>query len=548
MTLADRSRLPVGPKRYAADPDSRRAGIVRGAILVSTCVFCLLYGFFFSFFTPFLIMPFVVPVVALAGTTIWALPDLRRAPTGTMMVLFWAYLVMLLIWPNYIAIAPPGLPWITMIRLTGIPLTLVLLICVSISPTFRAELARVFSGVPVLWRLVLAFVVLQALSVGFSSNPFVSLDKFIVAQVGWTGVFVAAAYLFYGKQGRIERWAAALWALAIFVGLIGTAEHHYSRVLWAGHLPKFLQIDDPNVLKALAGHARSFDGIYRIEGTFSSSIAMSEFLALALPFIVQFAFGRYNWLVKGLAFLSIPYIVLLVHWTGSRSGVVGCLITLLMYILAWSVLTWRKSKGSIFGPAVALSYPLIFIVAIISTFVIGRLKTAVWGTAAQHASTVSRITQYKMGIPKIFARPWGYGIGQGGIALHYVTPQGRQTIDTYYLSVALEEGILGFILYYGMIGFAFYLCGLYAYRSVKNENRDYGFLVPIGISLISFFIICSVFSELDCHPLMWMMLGGAAALVSRFRQETEVKAPVVEAEPTDDRPVVRRVRRPAPAL
>jgi hypothetical protein len=522
VTVVEKNATPsglFGPRRYAADPDTSRAGAVRGVILVATCAFCVIYGFLFSFFTPFLIMPFVVPVVTLAGVVTWALPDFGRAPTATLCVLFWAYLVLLVIWPNYIAIAPPGIPWITMVRITGFPLTAVLLVSVSISPAFRSELVRVFAGVPLLWRLVVAFVVLQFLSIGFSPGPFDSLDKFIVAQIGWTAVFVTTAYLLYDQKGRVVRWAAVLWVMAVVIGLVGWAEHRSGHVLWANRLPKFLQIEDPTVLRSLAGQARAATGIHRVQATYSSSIALSEYMAMSLPFVVQFAFGRYAWPIKLLAYATIPLIVLVVHWTDSRSGVIGCVITLLIYTLAWSVLKWRSSKGSILGPAIALSYPITFIAAIASTFFVGRIRTAVWGGAAQHPSTVSRITQYKMGIPKVLSHPWGHGIGYGGRSLHYLNPQGYQTIDTYYLSVALEEGVFGFVVYYGMIAWAIYLAGLYAFRAAKLNNRDYTFFVPIGISLLSFFVICSVFSEQDVHPLMWMMLGAVAALVSRFREE-----------------------------
>ncbi len=43
----------------------------------------------------------------------------------------------------------------------------------------------------------------------------------------------------------------------------------------------------------------------------------------------------------------------------------------------------------------------------------------------------------------IISRPWGYGIGQGGITLGFASPSGVLTIDSYFLSVLLEFGMSG---------------------------------------------------------------------------------------------------------
>ncbi|WP_309644147.1 hypothetical protein, partial [Phenylobacterium sp.] len=119
--------------------------------MLALAFFCLVYGFFYALMTPYLFMLFAAPLGVLAMLAIWALPDLRNAPTKTMERFYFAFIVCLVLWPNYLAIALPGLPWITFLRLTGIPMALMLLISISTSKTFRADLSRVLSAAPVAW-------------------------------------------------------------------------------------------------------------------------------------------------------------------------------------------------------------------------------------------------------------------------------------------------------------------------------------------------------------------------------------------------------------
>src|SRR3546814_11031678 len=82
-------------------------------------------------------MPFLVPVIALGLLVIWALPETDWAPTKTLAWLLIAFLIALPLWPNYLAIALPGMPWITLLRIIGSPIILLLLISLSVPAEFR---------------------------------------------------------------------------------------------------------------------------------------------------------------------------------------------------------------------------------------------------------------------------------------------------------------------------------------------------------------------------------------------------------------------------
>jgi hypothetical protein len=513
MVMQEPNSAPLRP--YIDDPQSPNHRIERRMLLLGVVTFCLLYGFVFAFFAPYLLPVLATPVFALAAAAMWALPDVNRAPTRALEGLFFAFFAALILWPNYLAIAVPGLPWITLIRLAGFPLAGVLLICVSTSAAFRARLGAALSATPYIWRSLVAFVAIQALSIMFSDMKSESVQKFILAQVYWTSIFFISCYVFLQPK-RVEQWSLLLWIMAIPIGLIGIAEHFVGHVLWATHIPSFLRIADENVDRILHGQIRAYTGVYRIQSTFSTSLGLAEYIALTIPFVIHFAFLPNKLLVRALAIGSIPFLFVVILFTGARLGVVGFGLSFIAYVLIWAILKRRREPRAILASAILYSYPVLFGATVATTLFIGRIRRLVWGGGEHQLSNDARTDQLRMGMPMVISQPWGHGIGRGAETLGYSIPGGLLTIDTYYLMVALEYGIIGFVVYFGMILVSIY----YASMSVliaPPEEREFTFLIPAAVSLFNFLVIKSIFSQQDNHPLAFMMMGMVAALVFRIR-------------------------------
>lgn len=518
--VARRTPPSLPPYAYKEHSVLARLGHLVGVLALM--FFCLIYGFIYALVTPYLLTQLIVPIGILALLAIWALPDTDRAPTGPIVFLLFAFFITLSVWPRYLALELPGLPWITFTRITSIPMLVMLMLCVSLSPSFRSKMATALSDTPNVWKFLTIFAVVQFLVIPVSPNPLGSLNKVVNSQIMWTGVFFAAVYVFL-KPGRTAFWAALLWAMTLLICGIGVAEQMESKVLWADHIPDFLKVEDEIVLRILSGTARAAIGLHRVQASFTTSLGLAEYLALTAPFILHFAIGNYKVWVKIAAALTAPLMLFVVLVTDSRLGAVGFLLAVLLYPLFWGLLRWRRQLNSIFGPAVVLAYPAIFVLGVTASFAIGRLRNQIWGNGAHDASNQSRIDMYKQGIPLVLERPWGYGPGQAAGVLGFQDATGLITIDTYYMAVALDSGIIGFVSYYGMLLWGIYYSG----RTVVEDprpDRDTGLLVPITISLISFFVIKSVFSNEDNHPLMFMMLGVAVALVHRVRSKQRAEA------------------------
>jgi hypothetical protein len=487
-----------------------RAWLLTGLLLL----FCLIYGFAFAVLAPFIVTPFAIPILLLLLLIIWAMPD-ATAPVRTMSFFFFAFFIGLIVWPNYISIALPGLPWISVKRLTVFPLTLLLLYSISVSHDFRKNLFAVLNDTPLIWKGVVAFAAIETISVGFSNEPSVSLNRLVVAQTEWTVIFFVSCYLFM-KPGRITTWLLCMWGAALWVCAMGIWENRLGYVPWRDHIPSFFQIEDPSVQRALAGAQRTALGTHRVASTFSTSLGLSEFLALAIPFAVHFMRPEFNWKLRLASLISIPTFIYVIVISQSRLGLVGTVVSLVAFIFIWSYRRRLADRKNPFWTGIVIAYPAIAAMIVASTFLVGRIHARVWGNGPQQFSDNSRLEQWNLGIPKILSHPWGYGIGKGGEALGFIDVGGNGTIDSYYLLVALEYGIVGFIVYFGIFAIAAFLSTKTALSSIELKEEN-ALLIPAGVSLLNFIVIKSVFAQSDNHAVVFMILGMIVALLFRVR-------------------------------
>lgn len=494
----------------------------RTAALVCIGVAGALYGALYTLLVPFMILELALPLVLIALAVVWALPESKVVPTRALSGLFFAFFVGMILWPDYLALSLPGLPWITLRRIIALPMAITLLICLSTSGRFRSELKDVLDAIPMQWKLLLALVTIQFFSIFLSRDPALSIDKFVIAQLYWTSIFFAGCWIF-SQPGRVGRWAGLLCLMLIPLGLIAISEWVNSRVPWAGHIPSFLAIEDESVQRVLTGATRAASGIYRVQSTFTTSLGFAEFMALTVPFLIHFAVTSRRFFVRVAAIAGLPITFFLIIITDSRLGIVGFFLAVLFYGLGWAALRWRRERESLFGPAIVLVYPMVFVAFIIGTFTIGRLRHLVWGSGAEQYSTDARSEQYRMGFDILMSNPLGHGIGLGAETLGFRNLAGVLTIDTYYLVIALEYGVIGFFIYYGMLLLTIYRGGEAAMTKADRDPEQH-YLLPAVIALSNFVVIKSIFSIESSHPLAFMLMAMIAALVAKSRGR-DVAAP-----------------------
>ena len=493
---------PEAPLRHA---------MRKGAVLALIILIGMIYGWLVAVFPLFLYLYLLVPVGILALIVIWALPENDNVPAKAINTLFFAIFVTICVWPNYIAIAIAGLPWITFIRLWAVPMALLFVISLSVSPRFRREAGEWFQTNPwILWAM-LVFIALNFLTLPKSPFPFTSFNSVLINQIEWTTVFFVSCYIFR-KAGRALTWARMFCGLAIFQSFFCIVELINGRVPWANRIPSFFKVQGDLIEAILAGGSRSATGEYRIQSIFTTSLSFAEFIALSTPFVLYFLINAKRQMIQIGLLLYLPFSFWIILKTDSRLGVIGFFASLFLYALFWGIKRWQQDRHTLIAPAVVLAYPAVLTAFFALSLIWRRLEVMVWGGGPQQASNEARRVQWVGAWRELKEWPLGNGIGSSGVMVGYYDASGNLSLDSYYITMLVDLGIIGFVAFFSMFAIA-------AFKSIKvglvTKDEEIELLLPLGIMLTVFIIIKAVLSQEDNNSLMFIALGAAVALFHR---------------------------------
>jgi hypothetical protein len=518
--LRDANRALLKP--YAGASPSwlkRHAPLI---VAVAAGLLCVPYGFFYALTTPWLLVPFVVPPTILLLLVIWAAPATKTIPIVTMERLFFALFIGFVVWPNYLAITLPGLPWITVNRLISTPLALVFLVSLSSNAGLRSDIGRTLSAAPVFWKALLVLITMEIVTLPLSNHMGETISRLVVLQTTQTLPFFLGCYVFT-RPGRATYLVYALWITALILCAMGLLEARVQHPLWFGHIPSFLKIESELVLRILHGATRNTTGQYRVQAIFEGPLGLSEYLSLATPFVLDLALSRKSkTFVKLSAMATLPVILLTIFHTDSRFGLMVSFLSAMFYLLAWALVHRRRRHG-LLGTAIVMAYPALFSVGVLASIFIGRVRAKIWGTGQYNDSTQARYDQLHLALPKMLTHPLGFGVGQGAQAIGYYTPAGLLSVDSFYLSLVMDLGFIGLIAFLTMF---LYLCWKSALVTIHSydENSETSFLMPAAISLVAFLIIKLVFAQEDSHPIVYVICSMMVALLYRNQISTNQRS------------------------
>ncbi len=499
---------------YTLESDARARRRTRLLITAVVSLFCLFQGLVFAFFAPYLIPMFLIVPAVLLAFIVWALPDARNPPTRTMETLFVAFFIVMLMWPNYLAISLPGLPWITLIRLTGLPMVFLFAVSFSQSASVREQMKAELGVTPWIWNTMLVMMAIIVLTLPMSQFVAQSIQSVILTFTNWFAIYLISVY-FFREKGRVLLWVLLLCGMMALLGVMAIFEAHYKHILWAYSIPSFLKVQDPTIIGLLKGSTRRYTTVYRSQTTFESPLGFGEFIAIVFPYALYFIISQYYSIkvrigatLLSLFFLDVAFL------SGSRSAVLGALVATMLTLGVWGLMRWRDRKESLLGPAIVLSYPVAGALVLAATFVVGRIRHRIWGGAETQSSTQARVDQWHQGIPHLYSNPIGHGMNNAGIILNYRLPDGQLVIDSYFLKILLDWGVMGFLVFFGMVAAAVVYAGRIVYDNGDREP-EMGLLIPAAISLLTWVLIKFVNAEESNHPIIFMTMGMVTALAYR---------------------------------
>lgn len=519
MLAAVKTRFQAAAPRFVLRPYTRprHPWAIRAKDWIGYAALILLgltYGLFTAIFPVFMYTWLVAPLLMIVLVTIWALPHASRYPAKAMEFCFWCFLVALLLWPNYLAIAIPGLPWITVQRLFLAPLALMFLISLSIAPAFRAEMRGALQSSVVTTRLMVTFVLIQVVTTFFTSSLFDTSSRLLSNQLTWTMMFFISIWLFQ-KPDRDRRFHWSLIAIVSILAVIGIAEHFNRQILWANHIPSFLRVADESVERTLAGKMRAGTEVYRVQAIFATSLNFAQLMGLATAFVLHGIYVARSFIIKLILALYLPVHLIVIVWTDSRLGSIAFFGSILGYIFLLSLRRWLTSKESIVAPFALLMFPVGVAAFVTASLTWNRLKVMTWGGGQHAASTEGREMQWAALWPKLAQWPLGYGPGNGAEALGYTNGEGVLSVDSYYITLMLDYGIVEFIVYLTLM----LLAALSAGRTYVTDQRldPSSLLAPACIVVVNYIIVKAVLSQENEHALIFIILGLIVALLKNAR-------------------------------
>ena len=507
-------------------PPYKRKYTLHGALLPlialpMLCLGCLIYGFFFGLTAPYLLVPFAAPIALLILVSIWALPDQRSAPTLGIEVCFLIYFLCLGMWPDYLAIHLPGMPWITPLRMVGIPMAGLLLISLSVSPSFYRAFVQSVTEIKPLWYALASFWILELISIGFSSSPGSSANGVFTSFISVNCVFFISCMIFRRIE-FVERYYAVLCLMVIPIAIITVLEFRIQHCVWRDYLPPFLRNPgDPTFRIAMQPIFRPGTNVYRAKSIFKTSLILAEYLGMMTPFLLYFATTKRALAIRLAALAMVPLCFISIRMTDARLGLVAMLVSVLLYGLAVAFREWRSRPQNLLSTAVLFASPVAFMGALGAVLVSHQLNMMVFGGEAQAGSNAARAEQINMALARIATHPWGFGPGQSGMAMGYAQSD-FITIDNYFISMVLDYGPIGTLLWYFSFAMGIYCAVRYSFDRKYIRAREAEMLVPLGIGLCAFLVVKWVHGQGELHAIEYMMLGMISALVLRLRARQSV--------------------------
>jgi O-antigen ligase len=245
------------------------------------------------------------------------------------------------------------------------------------------------------------------------------------------------------------------------------------------------------------GEARRFAG----GGGDPNDLAMN--LAAAIPMAWYLGMTHHRPMVRWACRAYIPVGLLSIGLTGSRGGMIATVVALLIVPLTMT----RLSPGKLALAIVLLAISGGLAVAYVPKTIVSRLSTTT--TAVEDLSLGGRFRIWRAGIRVFVQRPMvGYGSGSFKVALLPELGNATQVAHNSYLSVLVEEGLVGFLLYLAM-----FVAVFLALMRLRGMERRF------ALVLLTTIVVAMVPLSWEDRKTVWFVL---AALIGLARAPTIV--------------------------
>ena len=508
----------IGPWHHSR---ARRALLIIGQIAyvarwaVAVVFIGLLVGVMAVLFSPLAL----AGVVALSGAfLLWALPELRLVPERSLRLFFFLMVFVQLSVPAYYAVLVPGLPWISVRRAFSSIVIVLFGIVVAGSMRARSTLVETLRANRALAVAIVGFLVAVFLSLWTSVSMSVSMSDFVNALLNWYIVLFACVAV-VRNEDDIILVLKLIAIVGILVSLAGVMEFALERRFFFDLIPKSIiepLLSSNPAMAAMYQGSPYRDGVYRASSIYYVSLSFAEFAAMFAPFGAYFVLHGREWRERILGFSSVISSLLAIFCSGSRGGWVSVLVAMPIMSFLWVVRYSKLNPNSLIGAFMGV----IFVLGTGFTFVLvlfwQRLNRMVIGY-----DDSDRFLQWQMALPAIRSNPiTGHGMGSSGTVVGYHLELGMPSVDSYLITLLVENGVLGCLLFFITIAIAIWI-GLRVYLRDNDSRAAIG--SALACSLIAFATYRLALSQTENHFFVFIIIG-LIFVMGRFAHDRRISA------------------------
>ncbi|MBO8143313.1 MAG: O-antigen ligase family protein [Thermodesulfobacterium sp.] len=236
---------------------------------------------------------------------------------------------------------------------------------------------------------------------------------------------------------------------------------------------------------------------------------MSFYLGFAIPMAWYLGAKTQRLSMRALSWGLIPIATVAVLLTGSRSGALGCGLALVYVVLSISRLNWKWRLAGI-GLAIAAA---ILAVNLVPPTIYARLATL--PHEVLHGTLNERTVIWRAGI-KVFAETPLLGVGAGAFRYAVAPILGTERAPhNVFLSVTAEKGLIGLILWLGMMAVAFK--GIFK----MSSNKRLLWLALFAILFLAFLTL-----NFEWRKASWLIMALAIAHARKATGAVPIKGEV----------------------
>lgn len=508
------------------------------AVVSAVIMYAMVMGFWVAIFNT-LVVPFFMGVIGLLFLmALWMAddtePDLGRVGTALLL----SFCACSVVWPSYLAITIPGLPWLTPTRMVLAAMTAVVALQLSQSRIVRGRIAGAIAGLKPAYAGFALTMVLMLITVVAASRPGESLTFSIQQIILWGLPFVAALWLFHDP--RVVERSLHVFAMSLLVVMFLTmAEFRTQLPIWLPHIPSFLTVDAPQMEAFTASQTR-LDGSYRARGTFGVHLYFSQLLLMFLPFAIHWALDAVSPARRGWAIAYLLCFLTIIWMNNTRTATTGQLVVIagMLGIFALRHYLHTLNKTDMIAPALAVGVPVVATVLAVLIALSPRLQTMTIGGTQNVGSDEIRDQQWSRAWSAVGRNPFGYGSGESGPLTGRMKDAGIWIVDSQWINMMVDYGILG------ALGWALFL-GIVAGSGViiylQRADRSADLCGPAAVGIGSVMMSMYTISFVGNIPVLMILV----ALITSTRHRLAVAGKLAPASQVFKRAMDRKPPLPA---